>query len=89
MKEDVIMERIRVHLEEFVGKLNDELARHPECLPGMQIIMQRPELKYSYEICDPTRDHTQPGSLQERMRADRVFKEVVAKVHEQYELIRL
>jgi hypothetical protein len=83
------MERIRVHLEEFVGKLNDELARHPECLPGMQIIIQRPALKYSYEICDPTRDPTQPGSLQERMRADRVFKEVVAKVHEQYELIRM
>jgi hypothetical protein len=51
MKEDGIMERIRVHLEEFVGKLNDELARHPECLPGMQVIIQRPELKYSYEIC--------------------------------------
>ena len=44
------MERIRVHLEEFVGKLNEELARHPECLPGMQIIIQRPELKYSYSI---------------------------------------
>jgi hypothetical protein len=27
-------------------------------------------------------------SLQERMRADRVFKEVIAKVNEQYELIR-
>jgi hypothetical protein len=37
-------------------------------------------LKYSYEICDPTRDPTKPGSLQERMKADRVFKEVVAKV---------
>lgn len=54
----------------------------------MQIIIQRPELKYSYEICDPTRDPTKPGSLQERMKADRVFKEVVAKVNEKYELIR-
>jgi hypothetical protein len=83
------MERIQVQLEEFVGKLNEELARHPERLPGMQIIMQRPELKYSYEICDPTRDPTKPGSLEERMRADRVFKEVSAKVNEQYELIRV
>ena len=82
------MERISLHLEEFVEKLNDELARHPECLPGMQITILRPQLKYSYEICDPTRDPTKPGSLQERMRADRVFKEVLAKVNEKYELIR-
>jgi hypothetical protein len=54
----------------------------------MQIIIRRPELKYSYEICDPTRDPTKPGSLQERMRADRVFKEVLAKVNEKYALIR-
>ena len=70
------------------GKLNEALASHPECLPGMQIIIRRPELKYSYEICDPTRDPTKPGSLQERMKADRVFKEVTAKVNEKYELIR-
>jgi hypothetical protein len=82
------MERIPLHLEDYVGKLNEELARHPECLPGMQIIIQRLELKYSYEICDPTRDPTKPGSLKERMQADRVFKEVVAKVNEKYELIR-
>jgi hypothetical protein len=55
----------------------------------MRVIILRPELKYSYEICDPTRDPTKPGSLQERMKADRVFKEVVAKVNEQYELIRV
>jgi hypothetical protein len=42
-----------------------------------------------YEICDPTRDPTKPASLQERMKADRVFKEVVAKVNEKYELIRV
>ena len=83
------MARISLHLEEFVGKLNEELSSHPACVPGMTITMLRPQLKYSYEICDPTRDPTQPGSLQERMRADRVFKEVVAKVHEQYELIRM
>jgi hypothetical protein len=82
------MERISLHLEELVGKLNEELSNHPECLPGMRVIMQRPELKYSYEICDPTRDPTKPGSLQERMRADRVFKEVIAKVNEKYALIR-
>ena len=82
------MERIALHLEEFVGKLNEELASHPECLPGMTITILRPQLKYSYEICDPTRDPTQPGSLQERMRAERVFKEVISKVNEQYELIR-
>jgi hypothetical protein len=75
-------------MEEFVGKLNEELSNHPECLPGMRVIIQRPELKYSYEICDPTRDPTKPGSLQERMRADRVFKEVIAKVNEKYEVIR-
>jgi hypothetical protein len=83
-----IMERTPLPLEDYVGKLNEELARHPECLPGMQIIILRPALKYSYEICDPARDPTKPGSLQERMRADRVFKEVVAKVNEKYELIR-
>jgi len=82
------MERISLHLEEFVGKLNEELSHHPEGLPGMRVIMQRPALKYSYEICDPTRDPTKPGSLKERMQADRVFKEVVAKVNEKYELIR-
>ncbi len=83
------MERTPVPLEDYVRKLNEELVRHPECLPGMQIIMQRPERKYSYEICDPTRDPTKPGSLNERRRADRVFKEVVAKVNEQYELMRV
>ena len=83
------MERTPVHLEDYVRKLNEELVRHPECLPGMQIIIQRPELKYSYEICDPTRDPNKPGSLQERIRADRVFKEVVAKVNEKYELLRV
>jgi hypothetical protein len=82
------MERLSLHLEEFVGKLNEELSNHPEYLPGMRVIMQRPELKYSYEICDPTRDPTTPGSLQERMRADRVFKEVIAKVNETYALMR-
>jgi hypothetical protein len=82
------MVRISLHLEEFVGKLNEELSSHPDCVPGMTITMLRPQLKYSYEICDPTRDPTKPGSLQERMRADRVFKEVIAKVNEQYELIR-
>jgi len=82
------MERTPLHLEDYVRKLNEELVRHPECLPGMQIILQRPALKYSYEICDPTRDPTKPGSLQERMRADRVFKEVIAKVNEKYALIR-
>jgi hypothetical protein len=47
------MERTPLHLEDYVRKLNEELVRlrHPECLPGMQIIIQRPELKYSYEIC--------------------------------------
>jgi hypothetical protein len=84
-----IMERTPLHLEDYVRKLNEELGRHPECLPGMQIIIQRPELKYSYEICDPTRDPNKPGSLNERIRADRVFKEVVAKVNEQYELMRV
>jgi hypothetical protein len=49
----------------------------------------RPERKYSYEICDPTRDPKKPGSLEERTRADRVFKEVIAKVNEKYELIRV
>ena len=49
------MERISLHLEEFVEKLNEELSSHPECLPGMTITMLRPQLKYSYEICDPTR----------------------------------
>jgi hypothetical protein len=83
------MERISLHLEEFVEKLNEELSSHPECLPGMTITILRPQLKYSYEICDPTRDPTKPGSLQERMKADRVFKEVVAKVNEKYELIRV
>ena len=83
------MERIPLDLEDYVGKLNEELANHPECLPGMQIIILRPDLKYSYEICDPTRDPTKPGSLKERMQADRVFKEVVAKVNEKYELIRV
>ena len=83
------MERTPLHLEDYVGKLNEELARHPECLAGMQIIIRRPELKYSYEICDPARDPNKPGSLTERMRADRVFKEVVAKVNEQYELLRV
>ena len=29
------MERISLHLEEFVEKLNEELSSHPECLPGM------------------------------------------------------
>ena len=82
------MERTPLHLEDYIGKLNEALASHPECLPGMQIIIRRPELKYSYEICDPTRDPTKPGSLQERMKADRVFKEVTAKVNEKYELIR-
>jgi hypothetical protein len=83
------MERISLHLEEFVEKLNEELSNHLECPPGMRVIILRPELKYSYEICDPTRDPTKPGSLQERMKADRVFKEVVAKVNEKYELIRV
>ena len=82
------MERIALHLEEFVGKLNEELSSHPDCGPGMTITMLRPQLQYSYEICDPTRDPTKPGSLQERMRADRVFKEVIAKVNEQYALMR-
>ena len=83
------MERTPVPLEDYVRILNEELVRHPECLPGMQIIIQRPERKYSYEICDPTRDPTKPGSLHERIRADRVFKEVVAKVNEKYELMRV
>ena len=83
------MERISLHLEKFVEKLNEELLRHPEYIPGMNVIILRPDLKYSYEICDPTRDPTKPSSLQERMRADRVFKEVIAKVNEEYELIRL
>jgi|RhiMetdeSRZDD1v2_1073273.scaffolds.fasta_scaffold1390060_1 hypothetical protein len=52
------MERIALHLEEFVGKLNEELSSHPDCVPGMTITMLRPQLKYSYEICDPTRDPT-------------------------------
>ena len=82
------MERTPLHLEDYVRKLNEELVRHPECLPGMQIIIQHPELKYSYEICDPTRDPNKPGSLNERIRADRVFKDVVAKVNEKYELMR-
>lgn len=82
------MERTPLQLEDYLRKLNEALSNHPECLPGMQIIIRRPELKYSYEICDPTRDPTKPGSLQERMRADRVFKEVLAKVNEQYALIR-
>jgi hypothetical protein len=83
------MERISLHLEDYVGKLHEELSNHPECLPGMQIIILRPELKYSYEICDPTRDPNKPGSLKERIQADRVFKEVMAKVNQQYELIRV
>src|SRR3989442_15653267 len=66
------MERIPLHLEDYVGKLNEELARHPECLPGMQIIIQHPELKYSYEICDPARDPNKPGSLNERIRVGRL-----------------
>src|ERR1043166_1302025 len=74
------MERISLPLEEFVGKLNEELANHPECLPGMRVIIQRPELKYSYEICDPTRDPTKPGSLQERMRAHRVFNPTATSI---------
>ena len=31
------MERISLHLEEFVEKLNEELSSHPECLPGKGI----------------------------------------------------
>lgn len=41
------MERIRVHLEEFVGKLNEELARHPEGLPGMQQFPEASKTPYS------------------------------------------
>ena len=78
------MERISLHLEEFVGKLNEELSSHPECLPGMKITILRPQLKYSYEICDPTRDPSKPGSLQERMRADRVFKGYPLKAGHRY-----
>src|SRR5215211_8675320 len=81
------MERTPLYLEDYLQKLNEELSNHPECLPGMTITILLPQLKYSYEICDPTRDPTKPGSLQERMRADRVFKEVLAKVNEKYELI--
>ena len=43
------MERISLHLEEFVEKLNEELSSHPECLPGMTITILRPQLKYSYD----------------------------------------
>ena len=88
--EDIILwNGHRCILEDYLQKLHEELSNHPECLPGMHITILRPELKYSYEICDPTRDPTKPGSLQERMRADRVFKEVIAKVNEKYELIRV
>jgi hypothetical protein len=39
------MERIPLHLEEFVEKLNEELSSHPECLPGMTITILRPQLE--------------------------------------------
>ena len=70
------------------GKIERRTFQPSDCVPGMTITMLRPQLQYSYEICDPTRDPTKPGSLQERMRADRVFKEVIAKVNEQYALMR-
>ena len=82
------MERILLSLEEFVEKMNEELVKHPDYIPGMKVIKILPELKYSYAIYDPTRNPDKQIPVEERMRADKVFEEVEAIVNERYKLIR-
>jgi hypothetical protein len=83
------MERTKVYTEEYLRILNDQLRSHPGYMEGIKFNDIRPDLKYSYIIFDPTRSPNMPSSPEEQMKVEKVFQEVIAKVNEKYELIRV
>jgi hypothetical protein len=83
------MERTLLYMEDYLRKWNEEMARHPEFIPGMKVRVVLPRLGYGYSKEDPTRDPNNPGTPEEQAQADRVFEESKAKVDEKYQLIHV